>query len=48
MVLSMPPDKNFPLVDLPFHRLLACLDVPTIVTIVLGFLALERKVCIGS
>ena len=45
MVLSMPPAKDFPLVDLPFQRLLACLDVPTIITIVLGFLALERKVC---
>lgn len=44
MVLSMPPAKDFPLVDLPFQRLLACLDVPTIITIVLGFLALERKV----
>lgn len=44
MVLSMPPAKDFPLVDLPFQRLLACLDVPTITTIVLGFLALERKV----
>lgn len=48
MTLSMPPAKDFPLVDLPFHRLLACLDVPTIVTIVLGFLTLERKVCIVS
>lgn len=48
MVLSMPPTKDFPLVDLPFQRLLACLDVPTIVTIVLGFLALERKVCSDS
>ena len=48
MVLSMPPTKDFPLVDLPFQRLLACLDVPTIVTIVLGFLALERKVSIDS
>lgn len=44
MVLSMPPEKDFPLVDLPYARLLACLDVPTIITIVLGFLALERKV----
>jgi hypothetical protein len=44
MVLSLPPEKDFPLVDLPFQRLLACLDVPTIITVVLGFLALERKV----
>lgn len=44
MVLSFPPAKDLPLVDLPYHRLLACLDVPTIVTIVLGFLVLERKV----
>jgi len=48
MVLSMPPAKDFPLVDLPYHRLLACLDVPTIITIVLGFLALERKVSTQS
>lgn len=44
MILSLPPLKDFPLVDLPYHRLMACLDIPTIVTIVLGFLALERKV----
>ena len=48
MVLSMPPAKDFPLLDLPFQSLLACLDVPTIVTVVLGFLALERKVCLMS
>jgi len=48
MVLSFPPTKDLPLVDLPYHRLLACLDVPTIVTIVLGFLALERKLIIMS
>ena len=46
MVLSFPPSKDLPLVDLPYHRLLACLDVPTIVTIVFGFLALEQKVCL--
>ena len=44
MVLALPPMKDLPLVDLPFERLVACLDVPTIVTVVLGFLALERKV----
>ena len=44
MVLSAPPLKDLPVVDLPFERLMACLDIPTIVTIVLGFLALERKV----
>ena len=44
MVLSLPPLKDFPMVDLPYHRLVACLDIPTIVTLVLGFVALERKV----
>ncbi len=44
MILSNPPVKDFPLIDLPFQRLLTCLDAPTIVTIVLGFLALEKKV----
>lgn len=44
MVLCSPPSKDLPVLDLPFERLLSCLDVPTIVTIVLGFLALERKV----
>ena len=45
MVLEMPPKKDLPLVDLPYHRLFACLDVPMVVTLVLGFLVLERKVC---
>jgi hypothetical protein len=44
MVLSSPSLKDLPLVDLPYERLMSCLDVPTIVTVVLGFLALERKV----
>ena len=44
MVLYSPPRKDLPVVDLPFERLVSCLDVPTIVTVVLGFLALERKV----
>ena len=44
MVLFSPPLKDLPVLDLPFERLMACLDIPTIVTIVLGFLALERKV----
>lgn len=44
MVLGLPPVKDLPIVDLPFRRLFSCLDVPTVVTIVLGFLALERKV----
>jgi len=44
MILSLPPIKDFPLVDLPYHRLFGCLDVPTIVTVVLGFISLERKV----
>lgn len=45
MMLWSPPLKDFPLLDLPYERLVSCLDIPTIVTIVLGFLALERKVC---
>ena len=44
MVLSLPPLKDFPMVDLPYHRLVACLDIPTIVTLVVSFLAQERKV----
>lgn len=45
MALSSPPSKNLPLVDLSYERLISCLDIPTIVAIVLGFLALEKKVC---
>jgi hypothetical protein len=48
MVLSLPPEKDFPLVDLPYHRLVACLDIATIVMIVLGLLTLERKIIIMS
>lgn len=48
MELSMPPNKDFPLLDLPFQRIFACLDVATVVTVVLGFLALERKILIMS
>ena len=48
MMLSSPPQKDLPLVDLPFERLVSCLDIPTIVTMVLGFLALERKVIVMS
>jgi hypothetical protein len=44
MVIGLPPLKDFPILDLSFRRLFSCLDVPTVVTIVLGFLALERKV----
>jgi hypothetical protein len=44
MALVMPPLKDFPLVDLSYSRLFAALDVPTVTTIVLGFLCLERKV----
>lgn len=44
MVLSMPPTKDLPLLDLSFKTLFSCLDVPTVVTIVLALLALERKV----
>jgi DENN (AEX-3) domain/dDENN domain len=48
MVLSLPPNKDFPLVDLPFQTLFACLDVPTVVTMVIGMLALERKLIVVS
>ena len=48
LLFTSPPQKDLPLVDLPFERLLACLDVPTIVTTVIGFLALERKVIVMS
>ena len=44
MVISMPPTKDLPLLDLSFQRLFSCLDIPTVVTIVLGFLTLEKKV----
>jgi hypothetical protein len=48
MILSLPPSKDFPLVDLPFQTLFACLDVPTVVTMVIGMLALERKLIVVS
>jgi hypothetical protein len=48
MVLSMPTEKDFPLVDLPYHRLFACLDCKMIVTIVVGLLALEKKLILMS
>ena len=48
MVLWLPPEKDFPLVDLPYHRLMACLDIATIVMIVLGLLGLERKIIVMS
>ena len=48
MALIMPPLKDLPLVDLSYSRLFAALDVPTVVTIVLGFLCLERKVILIS
>lgn len=44
MALLMPPLKDLPLVDLEYQRIFAALDVPTVVTIVLGFLCLEKKV----
>jgi hypothetical protein len=44
MALVLPPLKDLPLVDLSYARLFGALDVPTVVTIVLGFLCLERKV----
>ena len=48
MVLELPPVKDLPLLDLSFRRLFSCLDAPTVVTMVIGFLALERKVIIMS
>lgn len=48
MMLWSPALKDLPLLDLPFERLVSCLDIPTIVTVVLGFLALERKVIVMS
>jgi hypothetical protein len=48
MVLCTPAIKDLPLLDLPFQRLFACLDVPTIVTIVIGLLSLEKKMIIVS
>ena len=48
MVLELPPVKDLPLLDLSFRRLFTCLDAPTVVTIVIGFLALERKVIVMS
>jgi len=48
MAMVMPPLKDLPLVDLSYQRLFAALDVPTVVTIVLGFLCLERKVILIS
>lgn len=48
MVLSFPPEKDFPLVDLPFQRLFSCLEIRTVITLVLGLLVLERKVIILS
>ena len=41
---SMPNSKDLPLLDLSFTPLFACMDIPTIVVVVIGFLALERKV----
>ena len=48
MVLTIPPEKDFPVLDLPYHRLVACLEINTIVMMVLGMLALEKKVIIMS
>jgi hypothetical protein len=48
MILSAPPTKDLPLLDLPFQRLFACLDVPTVVTIVVGLLSLESKLLLIS
>jgi hypothetical protein len=44
LALVLPPLKDLPLVDLSYQRLFSALDVPTVVTVVLGFLCLEKKV----
>lgn len=44
MALLMPPLKDLPLLDLSYTMLFSALDVPTVATIVLGFLCLEKKV----
>jgi hypothetical protein len=44
LALVSPPLKDLPLVDLSYQRLFSALDVPTVVTVVLGFLCLEKKV----
>ena len=48
MALVVPPLKDLPLLDLGYRRVFAALDVPTVVTIVLGFLCLEKKVSAGA
>jgi hypothetical protein len=48
MALVLPPLKDLPLVDLSYTRLFSALDVPTVVTVVLGFLCLEKKVILIS
>lgn len=48
MILSIPPEKDFPMIDLRYEQLVACLNVKTIVMIVLGMLTLERKVIVMS
>jgi DENN domain-containing protein 4 len=48
VMCSLPPEKDFPLVDLPYSYLFSCLEIKTVVTIVLGLLALERKAIIIS
>eukprot|EP00986_Skeletonema_menzelii_P013803 scaffold8428_cov151-Skeletonema_menzelii.AAC.1 len=48
MALVLPPLKDLPLVDLSYQRLFSALDVPTVVTVVLGFLCLEKKVILIS
>eukprot|EP00977_Amphora_coffeiformis_P027170 scaffold34593_cov179-Amphora_coffeaeformis.AAC.8 len=48
MILSMPPEKDFPLLDLTYKPLFACLEIRTVITIVLGMLALEKKIIVMS
>ena len=42
--ISMPALKDLPLLNLSFAPLFSCMDIPTIIVVALGFLALERKV----
>ena len=46
MALVMPPFKDLPLVDLVYRRVFTALDVPTVVTIVLGFSCLFTTIVI--
>jgi len=48
MILSWPPEKDFPFVDLHYHRLFAYLKIKTVVMIVLSLLAIEHMLIVMS